>query len=322
MSLITRKESQLILQECTISAIRESSLQSLQMSLCIFIINFIFLQIIQTLIDNMKEIICHISRRISILAALSNMLTKLISQFLQLRLIGIIQLIKFISILIKSIFFQIICSQNLLINISSSILTIHHSDFLTRGNKVKILAKIINGLKHCLTTLKAIQLFCYRVLQRNRLQHGHGINICHILIQSRQIIILIQNMIICSIGQNIRSGSITRINLNFFIHLIFHLLQLISSRLHSNHIVLLSRNFLKIFSTHTTISTICFCLLSKSRQLSLTLRIHLRRFISGVINHISHLNCNRFISGFSRINFIRYISIKLVTKSAILILHK
>ena len=325
MCLIIGKETQLILKIRNISTIREGISQSLKTSTSILIVHFIRLHIIQTLINNMKKIICHISSRSRIFATFRNVSSQLLSQFLQLRLISIIKFSKLISILSKSVLIQIIRRHNLLINICTSILAIHRGNFLTRSNKIKVLTKIVNSLQHGMATLKTIQFFCNRILQRDTLQQTHGFNLSHILIQYFHIIILIQNMIIGSITQNIRSGNISRIILNLFIHFFLHLLKLISSRLHSNHIVLLSRNLLQILSTQTTITTILLSLFSQNRKSLLVLRtkssLILLLFLRKMNTKIFHLKSNSLFFSFTRrFDLTGHVRIELKTKMPIIIL--
>ena len=79
MCLIIGKETQLILKIRNIGTIREGISQSLKTSFSILIVHFIRLHIIQTLINNMKKIICHISSRSCILTTFSNVGSQLLS---------------------------------------------------------------------------------------------------------------------------------------------------------------------------------------------------------------------------------------------------
>ncbi len=176
-----------------------------------------------------------------------------------------------------------------------------------------------------MAALKTIQFFCNRILQRNALQQTHGFNLSHILIQYFHIIILIQNMIIGSITQNIRSGNISRIILNLFIHFFLHLLKLISSSLHSDHIVLLSRNLLQILSTQTTITTILLSLFSQNRKSLLVLRtkssLILLLFLRKMNTKIFHLKSNSLFFSFTRrFDLTGHVRIELKTKMPIIIL--
>ena len=221
MSLISSKEMKFLSKKIKICAMLKSILKNLKAFHLMLIINISLIHITDLLINNTKEIFRHILSRSSLFRESINMSIDLSNHLFKLRLICLIKLIEVFSRFIIAIFIKIVCGKDLLINISTSHLTIHQSRLLTRGNKVKVLTKIINSFNHSMARLKAIQFSSNRVLQRNRLKHTHGINLFHICIKTTHIIVFINNIIICSLSKNISSSLIGTSLQNLFIHLIF-----------------------------------------------------------------------------------------------------